>query len=193
MLATPARATYVRGVDNPFAPPQADLTPSASSAAAPDGAYREGALLVASRAGARLPDVCVKSGQPTGNRLDRKLHWYPPWTYLFLLLNAIFFLIAAMLARKTVDLNFAVSEAVLAERKKQMLIGGGIILVGLLSFGLVAIEPMLIFVGLAIFLVGLFYLVFKSRLIWPTKMDKEWAWIKGVDPAVLSQLPPFAG
>lgn len=180
-------------MDNPFETPQADLSVSPRPGASAANAFRDGELLVISRSGASLPDVCVKTGAPTGERLQRKLQWIPPWAYLFLLFNVIIFVIVGMIVRKTVDVNFAVWAEAQAERKKQMWIGGGVTLLGFLLFFGAAVSPFFLIAGLVVFLGGLIYLSLKSRLIWPTKMDKEWAWVKGADPRVLAELPIWGG
>lgn len=180
-------------MDNPFATPQADLSFTPNAAAGAANAYRDGELLVISRSGASLPDVCVKTGAPTGERLQRKLHWYPQWTYLFLLFNAIIFIIVAMIVRKTADLDFALCAEARDERKKHMFIGLGIIGLGVLLFFGAGVSPFFIIAGAIVLFIGIIYMAVKSRLVWPTKMDKEWAWVKGVNPRVLSELPIWGG
>jgi hypothetical protein len=62
---------------NPYAP-SAVVDPRQELAEAGVGAWRDGDLLVIHR-DARLPEICLKTGQPAGRRLTVKLAWDEHW------------------------------------------------------------------------------------------------------------------
>lgn len=183
----------LRTVVNPYASPQADISAIPAREFSAHGTYQSGKLLVISRDSAQLPDLCIKTGAPTGARMKRKVYWHPPWVYIFLVCNLLIFAIVALIVRKTASLEFALSEEARAERRKHTFIGLGILAAGIGTFFLIEIEPWFAMVGGLLFVGGLIYIIIKTRLVWPTKMNKEWAWLNGVHPSVLAQLPRFRG
>jgi hypothetical protein len=49
-----------------------------------------------------LPDVCLKCGRSTSNRVTKTFSWVPGWVYILILVNLIVLLIVAMILRKSV-------------------------------------------------------------------------------------------
>ncbi|MGH1347008.1 MAG: hypothetical protein ACRBN8_35915 [Nannocystales bacterium] len=93
--------------------------------------YREGDDLVV-RKESSLPDICVRTGEPTGGRMQtKKLSWIPPWTVVVFILIRLVGLICMLVARKTAHLTFALSEQAEAKRKQGLKIGFGVAAVGL--------------------------------------------------------------
>lgn len=117
------------GSVNPYAPPVADgqAIPSATL-----DFFREGKDLVV-RKESGLPDICLRTGQPTGGRMrTKKLSWIPPWTIVVFIVIRLIGLICMLVARKTAHLTFALSEEAEAKRKQALMIGLGVAGVGLL-------------------------------------------------------------
>lgn len=178
---------------NPFEPPRADIAPVASDAASHAGAWRDRDLLVIRRSGAQLPDVCVKSGRPSGARMERKLHWHPPWVYATLLLNIIVYIIVASVTRKTAKVEFALGDEARARRKTHIMIGVGLIALGIgLCFG-GSIHDAFILVGVLGLFTGVFWALIGARTLWPTRMTNDHAWVKGASPEFLRALPRWDG
>lgn len=67
----------------------------------PGSAYRDGKILVVPT-GASLPPMCVKCGQPvSGQYLNKNFSWHPSWVYLLILIGLLFYIILALVLRKT--------------------------------------------------------------------------------------------
>ena len=178
---------------NPFEPPKADITPVAQDTAGHSGAWRDRDRLVIRRTGAHLPDLCIKSGRPCGARMERKLHWHPKWVYAMLLINIIVFIIVASVTRKTAKLDFALGDEARARRKMHILIGVGLMALGVgLCFG-ATIDTAFIAIGVIGFFIGVAWALIGARLVWPTRMTDDHAWVEGVSPELLSALPTWRG
>lgn len=128
----------IPGSVNPYAPPTAEGQPWSS---ATQDFYREGNDLVV-RKESSLPDLCLRTGQPTGGRFrTKKLSWIPPWTIVVFIVIRLIGLICMLVARKTAHLTFALSEEAEAKRKQAVMIGLGVMGVGIvLVAGGVAME-----------------------------------------------------
>ncbi len=117
------------GSVNPYAPPTAEGQPRFSATL---DFYREGDDLVV-RKESSLPDICLRTGEPTGGRMrTKKLSWIPPWTIVVFVLIRIIGIICMLVARKTAHLSFALSEQAEAKRKQALMIGFGVAGVGML-------------------------------------------------------------
>lgn len=122
----------IPGSVNPYAPPTAEGQPLSSAAF---DFYREGSDLVV-RKGSSLPDICLRTGQPTGGRLrTKKVSWIPPWTIVVFIVIRLIGIICMLVARKTAHLTFALSEQAEAKRKQAVMIGLGVAGVGILLIG----------------------------------------------------------
>lgn len=117
------------GSANPYAPPTAQGHPLQSTS---NDFYCEGKDLVV-RKESGLPDICLRTGQPTGGRMrTKKLSWIPPWTVVVFIVIRLIGLICMLVARKTANLTFALSEEAEAQRKQGLMIGLGMFGVGVL-------------------------------------------------------------
>lgn len=180
---------------NPYAPPQvfgeqATIPPSA------DGLWRQGKYLVMHRS-ATLPALCVKSGEPAMGRLPRKLQWHHPAIYALLLCNLIIYAIVAMILQKKATIDIGLSEYWLGVRRRAIWIGwlsalGGIgAIVAGISLERFAAGPWIALTGLVSLLFGIFYGVFRARLVYAHKIDDQYIWLAGVHSSYLDQLPPW--
>jgi hypothetical protein len=159
------------------------------------GVYRDGKNLVVMR-GAQLPLICVRCGQPaTGGLLLRKLYWHERWIYLLLLPGVIWYAIAALMVRKTMDLaiplcaqhRFRYQQLRLAAIF--MMIGGGIIVI--VSFFVPAdylAYPIFAFMGLL--LAGLITWLTAGVFLRPKFIDTSLGVFSGPGEQFLAQLPP---
>ena len=124
---------------NPYAPPTAEgqQHPSQTSL----DYFREGEDLVV-RKEARLPEICLRTGEPTTGRMrTKKLSWIPPWTVVVFILIRIVGLICMLVARKTANLTFSLSEEAEAKRKQGLMIGLSVFGIGVaVIVGGVAME-----------------------------------------------------
>lgn len=77
---------------------------ASNPAPAPVAIYRDGKDIIVAR-GAQLPPACIKCGQPaTGGLLLKKFYWHERWVYFLLLPGVIWYIIAAYVVRKRMDL-----------------------------------------------------------------------------------------
>jgi|GEM_PF-1240525 len=118
------------GPVNPYAPP----TAAASGHPMPSGPsldyFREGNDLVVRKESA-LPEICLRTGEFTQGRLrTKKLSWIPPWTIVVFVFIRLIGIICMLVARKTANLTFALSEQAEAKRKQSIMIGIGVAAVG---------------------------------------------------------------
>ena len=178
---------------NPFATPSADAYSTASEMLPSSGEeiWRAGTTIVMGRH-ARLPDFCIKTGAPATRRLNRKLYWHHPAVYLALLINVIVFAIVAFAVRKSVAIEIPLSEEAVRARSKWIWMGWGMGLGGIgLVFGALVGEYFgLILVGLVVFLFGVSVGRIGSRLLWPSKIDDHYVYLKGAKEPFLSHLSP---
>jgi len=154
-------------------------------------ASREGSKLVIPH-GAPLPDRCVKCNAPAhGFRLRRRLTWLHPAYLLLLFGGLIFYAIAAALASKSAEIQVGVCPEH-RKRRLQAIIGGwtlglsGAILMPWLAITLGSGWIALGGVGMA--LVGMFGGILVARLVRPSRIDDNQAWLSGVDREYLNEL-----
>lgn len=117
---------------NPYAPPTAPTGHNHGASAPTLDYYREGQDLVI-RKESTLPEICIRTGQPTSGRMrTKKLSWVPPWTIIVFVLIRLIGLICMLVARKTANITFSLSEEAEAKRKQGLMIGLGVAGVSLL-------------------------------------------------------------
>jgi hypothetical protein len=167
------------------------------------GLWREGNLLVMDR-NARLPNICVKSGQPAQRYLVRNLSWQPPWlrAMAFIFGWLIYAILVANYGKKA-TIQIAMTDDWFKRRTMFMLIGwlgslGGIVIgAGLFAIGASMEQEALVGIG---FMVGCLILVvcaitgiYGSRMVWADLITDRHVWLGGVCEAFLQQLPPWTG
>jgi dienelactone hydrolase len=182
---------------NPYKSPQATRRSPVGSGAGLQGAWRSGSLLVVSHE-AELPDRCVKCNARVGNqRMRRKLAWHSPVAFLGLFLGLLPYIILALMMTKRLTLYVGVCEQHRSKRRNAILVGyvgffAGFFL--MIFFGVVASRggsALLILIGFVLLLVALFYGMLASRVVWPKKIDKDLAWVKGACPEYLAHFPEY--
>jgi hypothetical protein len=171
---------------NPYAPPSEDAQRGAGTESqAAGGIRREGDTIVVPRQGSVFPDRCVQCNQPAnGYRLQRKLHWHPPWVYFMILLNVWVYVIVALIVRKKAEVAVGLCEAHRRKRKNAILLGwiGSLAMMGTCSGGIAlereAIGPVLMVLGGVGFFVFLIVGLIRARVALPKKMDDNDVWLK---------------
>jgi hypothetical protein len=176
---------------NPYAAPHTDVNASPGSQYASEKAYwRSGPILFA-RNGATLPSRCVKCNADLAEPLKRKrFYWHHQAVFLLVLINVIIYAIAAMIVRRHADLTFGLCPAH-RRRRNRFLIGGlagALVSLLLMVVGMSENLPGLAVFSLVAFLVFLIITVVKGRTLFPVRIDKSAAQLKGCCEAFLASL-----
>jgi hypothetical protein len=142
-----------------------------------------------------LPDRCVKCNAPAnGLRLKRKLSWHHPALYLVILAGLLFYVIIALIVRKTAKIEIGICERHRSRRRMGIAIAWLMVPLGFASFFLAnqhRVWP--IFAGFALLLLSLIVGVVVSNIVSPKKIDDYYVWLKKVHPDFLAELPPVSG
>ncbi len=179
---------------NPYNAPQASLVPQT----APGRIWRQGDLLVVQKgSNLELPDRCVKCNAPAeGRRLRRKLYWHHPALFLLVLLNLILYAIVAMAVRKSADLRIGICERHLARRRQATVTGWMLALAGLalVIIGAARLQKneavlYAVITGASLIVGGVVFGIVGSNVVTAKKIDEYFAWVKGVCPEYLAELP----
>ena len=167
------------------------------------GLWREGQLLVMDR-NARLPNICVKSGQPTGRFLIRNLSWQPPWlrAMAFVFGWLIYAILVASYGKKA-TIQIALSDEWFQRRTVFLLIGWIGCLTGLAIGGIgmaIGIQmdnselvTISIFVGAILLAACGITSSYGARMVWADLITERHIWVGGVCESLLQQLPPWTG
>ena len=158
------------------------------------GVWRDNSTLVMSRE-AVLPMRCVKCNAYTHGRLTRKLSWHHPAIFILLLVAWLIYLIVAMVVRKRATVELGLCEEHQARRRTFIWITAIIVVLGLLGIflGLSGNDGTPALIGLMLLLVGLIFGIFAARVTYPSKIDDQFVWLKGVNKDYLDQLPHWPG
>ncbi|MGJ8641404.1 MAG: DUF4339 domain-containing protein [Opitutaceae bacterium] len=152
--------------------------------------WREGRDLVFVKDTA-LPCRCVKCNQPAeGGLIDRKLSYYPSWVNLLILLNLLIMLIVAACISKKAIVEVPVCELHRAQLKQGIMMSwlfclGGIAMVFVaiwMSLGWLAIA------GVFSLIIGIVFGMTRGRLVYATKIDDTYVWMRGAGAAYLDEL-----
>lgn len=172
---------------NPYAPPVVERGGLAGTAQ--PNYDCEGRDLVVLR-GSYLPDICLLTGQPTGGRMRTKeLHWIPPWTLVVFLFSRLVGLLCMMSTRKKAYLAFALSAEAETRRKRAVLIGVAVAVIGVaMGFtGVFLLTP-----GLTESLMSLGFVVFVVGLILAVALRRPYHVRKIVDDRIYLRIKPAA-
>ncbi|WP_146576152.1 hypothetical protein [Neorhodopirellula pilleata] len=192
-------------IDNPYQTPINPYTPTSNSAfIGPQGQiYRKGRILIMHR-DATLPDICFKSNEPTaGYRLRRKLSWHNQWIALAILLNVLIYLLIAIIVSKRATVMIPLSDHWRVLRRKRirnawvLCLGGPILFVaGIMMMGqgpdAELAGSFCLMAGGLILLFGLFYAIFRTRLVTPVMIDEHFVHLKGAHPEFLNRFEAYS-
>jgi len=195
---------------NFYAPPESWEVEEKRLMVDPNAAWRDGKLLMA-RKGAVLPDRCLKCNAPAeGYQFHRKLYWHNPFWILVFLLSPLLFVIVYFIVRWQGSITVGLCPRHRSRRARVIGISWLIALTGIGSLigGLVISDnrtptilgiatevliPILIVGGLLLLVVSLIGGVFGSRVLIPSRIDKNFIWLTKVSPAYLATFPTLMG
>jgi hypothetical protein len=198
----PAANPFADQPVNPYASPQQggyypQQMPQKPSPFA--GLWREGSVLVMHKL-APLPDICVKSNEPTMQRITRKLQWHNPLLALTILIGWPIYVILAIILTKRATIQLPLTEEWIARRRRRLLVawGLGLVSLGLIGGGIALAAQMddanyLFLMGLGI-VGGLAALIggqMAVGMVRAKRMTDEYIWLKGVHPDFLDRLEPW--
>jgi hypothetical protein len=132
-----------------------------------------------------LPNLCVKTGEPTGTTRRQDFADVPGWTLLLIFWGLIPFLIAAGFARRKITVGLPASEQTLRHIHTVDLgaVAGLVVGIGLLVTALVSREAAFAWAGIAVALTTLVAAAGARRIVWVTgRLDGEILWLYGVHP-----------
>jgi hypothetical protein len=175
---------------------------AAYSTKASEGLWRDRKRLVCS-CNAQFPPRCLKSNQPTNNRIQKRLSYCPLWAII------LFDALIAMAFTRKMDVNFAMEQRWVTRRMIHALVGLGVALLGGLFMviggaltGSTDGEGAAETAGVLLFLLGvlpmcggIIYALIGGRSVTVVYIDdmKQHAWLKGVHPDFLANLPQWSG
>lgn len=180
---------------NPYASPRA-VAASAALSDAGLAAWRSGSILVVGP-NVQLPDRCVKCNAPADGQLRRfRMSWHSPAAYLGLLLGLIPYILIAIILQKKLTVYAGVCDY--HTRKRRMIIVGSILgcLAGLavVIFAFAGFRQPngpLFLGGMVLLLAAMVYGAVASRILWPKRIRKDLAWVKGACPDYLAAFPEY--
>lgn len=162
------------------------------------GLWRDGKRLICSR-NAKFPARCVKSNEPTNNRVLKKFSYCPPWALI------IFGALIAIAFTRKMDIEYTVEPRFVKRRMIHALVGVGVAVLGVLFIfigvaladggGPEAVGVVVLLMGVVSAFVGLIYSAIGGRVLSVAYIDdvKEHAWLKGACPEFLDSLPMWNG
>jgi hypothetical protein len=187
--------------DNPYA---VYNTHAPAPAQQTGGIFQKGKLLIVHKQ-AVLPDLCIKSNEPTSERLKRKLMWHHPAVYLVILFNLLVYVIVSLIVRKTATFNIPLAARYKAARVRWMIIAWSMAFLSIALFivGLATIDSpsatalsalcliQFPFALITSILIG----IFGCRVIYAKKIDDQYAWIGGTCEEFRRMFPewPYPG
>ena len=185
---------------NPYASPVMPAAFMAPQQPGLEGLWRQGNTLIMHKQ-APLPPICVKSNQLATQWLKRKVQWHSPWVGLTVLISPLIYIIVALIVTKRATIHIGLTEEWFARRRTRMLIAWGIALAGLCLMVLgiaVAGRPGLDGVGIITVLLSVILFIsagvygqYACRLVYPSRIDETFVWLKGVNPDFLDRLPAW--
>jgi hypothetical protein len=162
---------------NPYAAPRAALESHAAG-----GYWREGKLAVL-HPGGTLPARCIKCNERAVQPMKtRKLYWHHSAWYLLFLVNAVIYVVIALIIRKKAEVTYGLCEHHQNRRRLFSAIGWIGFFVG---FALIFVTPVL---GLITTVSAIIAGVFGSRLAYPSRITKEEVRLAGCGEAFLASL-----
>ena len=165
------------------------------------GLWRDGKLLVV-RKTVELPDRCVKSNQPAnGYRLTRKMYWHHPAIFLSIFAGLLIYVILALVLRKHAEVRIGLSDEWVSKRRFAIITGWGLSLgsIGLFVGSIMAERilgdavPWCVVLSVVVFFGGIIYGLIRSRMVAAARITDDMAWLKGVHPEFLAELPEWHG
>ena len=157
-----------------------------------DSVWRKNSVLIMSRH-ALLPDRCIKCNEPAERKLKRNLSWHHPALYLVIFGGALFYVVLALILRKTARIEVGFCENHSALRRRDITITWGLGLLSAASFFLASQLDDLTLVGIGslLILATAIYGIARVKVVTPTKIDENLIWLKGFNRNYLADLPEW--
>jgi hypothetical protein len=192
-------------MENPYAAPNVPpvqkpgpgMYPNATQE--PGRIWRSGNLLVMEK-WAQLPDICVKTNEPTnGLYLRRRMHWHHPAIFLLILINLILYAVVALILQKKATVDVGLSPSRFTRRRLGIALGWLSALGGVVLFiaGVVMVDtnsslggPLLILSPIVL-LVGIIAGSIMAKVVSPKKITDELVILKGVNGEYLNRFPEW--
>jgi hypothetical protein len=165
----------------------------ASGPAIPGTPYHDGKVLVVP-AGASLPPMCVKCGEPVpGQFLTKNFRWHPPWIYLLILIGILIYVIVALVMQKSARISVPFCAAHRSWRANMNIIAA-VLLLGWIPESLFlsyldVSAGWIVLISIAMPVAGLILLVVVSSSFAPVYIDHACAKFKGAGERFLATLP----
>ncbi len=177
---------------NPYAPPTSGAIGIEHHLDEPDLAWRDRKILVV-RKGAELPDLCIKCNAPAeGFRFSRTLSWLKSIYIVVFLISPILYVLVYFLVRWKGKVTVGLCPRHRRRRTRAIALGW---LTALAGFGTLFItgivssnyQGAVILTGVVLLLGGVIGGAFGSRVLTPTKIDKNFIWLTNVSPNYLAE------
>lgn len=154
--------------------------------------WRKNTVLIMTRK-ALLPDRCIKCNEPAERKLKRKLSWHHPALYILIFGGALFYVLLAMVLRKTATIEVGLCEEHSAVRRCDIIITWILGLLSMGSFFLALQLEELTFVGIGslLMLATAVYGIVRVKVVTPTKIDETFLWLKGFNSNYLADFPEW--
>jgi hypothetical protein len=166
-------------LQNPYAPPRADISDPRFVGAGGEALRREGDLVVIPVNGARFPDRCVVCNQPVVKRLQRKLYWHAPALYALICVGILIYAIVALIVRKTAHFEIGLCEAHVKRRRNGILIGWLGFFAGLVALIATADRAPELILVFALAMIGAAVAgILMTQVVAAKRIDNVNAWIK---------------
>jgi hypothetical protein len=154
--------------------------------------WRKNSVLIMSQH-ALLPDRCIKCNEPAERKLKRNLSWHHPALYLLIFGGVLFYVLAAVILRKSATIEVGLCEDHSALRRRDIIITWAI---GLLSVGSFFLayqleDPTFAGVGGLLILSTALYGILRVRVVTPAKIDESFLSLKGFDRSYLANFPEW--
>lgn len=181
-------------LENPYAPPMAELDNTPRLATAGDG-WRDGSLLVVPK-GAELPDRCLKCNAPAqGYRFVRTLSWLSP-VWIILLLSPLLYIIVYLILRKRGRVAAGLCQRHRKLRGRAIVIGWLTAFAGIASILASGAVPnqyagIPIVAGIVLLLAGIIGERIGSQVLVAKRINKEFIWLRNVSPDLLASYPAW--
>jgi hypothetical protein len=142
---------------------------------------------------ALLPDRCIKCNEPAGRKLNRRVSWHHPALYILILGGALFYVLLALIMRKTAIIEVGLCEDHSAVRKRDIVITWILGLLSLGSFFVASQLEDLTFAGIGglLLLATAVYATVRVNLVAATKIDENFVCLKGFGSNYLADFPEW--
>jgi len=156
-------------------------------------AWRDGELLVIGR-GAALPRRCIVTNEPIAGFLTTRLYWHGPAWYAALVLVPGVYMIYLFMFASSIETTCGLSRRML-DRRRYTNIGASFVFAAglLIAASGDSSNAIRVAAGYALMLAGVAWWAIGTRLLRVTRVESEYAWVKGAHPDYLMCLPPWTG